>query len=84
MAHLKARATRKDKSSRLRWKTELVRGLYELGYEEREIRELFRFIDWVMALPKEPERDFRDEVHKIEEERSYGQTSEALQAQPGG
>jgi len=69
MAHLKARATRKDKSGRLSWKKELVRRLYELGYKEREIRELFRFIDWVMALPKELERDFRDEVHKIEEER---------------
>jgi len=69
MAHLKARATRKDKPGRLYWKKELVRGLYERGYEERKIRELFRFIDWVMALPKELERSFRDEVNKIEEER---------------
>lgn len=69
MAHLKARATRKDNSSRLTWKKELVRGLYERGYGERNIRELFRFIDWVMALPKELERDFREEVQKIEEDR---------------
>jgi len=69
MAHLKARATRKDKSSRLAWKKELVGGLYERGYEEGQIRELFRFIDWVMALPKALERDFREEVQKIEEDR---------------
>ncbi len=69
MAHLKARATRKDPADRFRWKKEVVRGLYERGYAKKEIRELFRFIDWVMALPAELERDFRVEVHKIEEER---------------
>ena len=47
----------------------MVRELYKRGYEEQQIRELFRFIDWVMALPKELERDFRQEVHKIEEDR---------------
>ncbi len=69
MAHLKARATRKDPGSRFRWKKEMVRGLYERGYEKKKIRELFRFIDWVMALPEELEQEFRVEVHKIEEER---------------
>ncbi|MCP4547314.1 MAG: DUF4351 domain-containing protein [bacterium] len=69
MAHLKARATRKDTAGRFYWKKELVRGLYVRGYEKQQIRELFRFIDWVMALPRELERELRAEVHKIEEER---------------
>ncbi len=69
MAHLKARATRKDPGSRFRWKKELVRRLYARDYEKKEIRELFRFIDWVMALPKELEQELRVEVQKIEEER---------------
>lgn len=69
MAHLKARATRKDDAGRFYWKKQLVRGLYERGYEQQQIRELFRFIDWVMALPRELEREVRAEVHKIEEER---------------
>ncbi len=69
MAHLKARATRNDDVSRFLWKKGIIRGLYERSYGKKEIRELFRFIDWVMALPEELEQNIRAEVHKIEEER---------------
>ena len=45
MAHLKAQATRHKGRDRLRWKINLVRGLYERGYKRKEVFELLRFID---------------------------------------
>ena len=69
MAHLQAQSTRQDPESRLEWKLKLVKGLYERGYSREEILELFRFIDWVMALPQELEDQFDDELSAFEEER---------------
>ncbi len=68
MAHLQAKGTRGQVSSRLSWKLRLVRRLYERGYERQDVLELFRFIDWVLALPQELEQQFRREISKIEEE----------------
>ncbi len=69
MAHLKTRATRRRPDERLIWKLRLVRHLYERGYGRQEILELFRFLDWVMALPTELEKRFRHELHEIQEEK---------------
>ncbi len=83
MSHLKARATRGDKPSRLRWKMRLVRGLYEGGWERRDVLELLRFIDWVLALPPQLESLFEDEVRKLETESiggCYGCWADALRA----
>jgi hypothetical protein len=52
-AHLQAQATRQNPEDRLKWKLRLVKGLYERGYDREGILELFRVIDWVMALPFE-------------------------------
>lgn len=46
-----------------------MKGLYERGYSREEILELFRFIDWVMALPQELEDRFDGELSAFEEER---------------
>ncbi len=51
MAHLKAQETRKEMTNRLEWKLSLVKGLYEQGFRREDILELFRFIDWLLALP---------------------------------
>ncbi len=69
MAHLKAQETRSQQQERKSWKLSLTRRLYERGYQRQQIIDLFRFIDWVMALPKELERDFRQEVNQDEEAR---------------
>lgn len=42
MAHLKTKATRNDPEARLRWKIQIVRRLYRLGYEREQVLELFR------------------------------------------
>lgn len=69
VAHLQAQATDQDSEDRLRWKLRLVKGLYERGYDREDILELFRFIDWVMALPSELENQFDDELSAFEEDR---------------
>jgi hypothetical protein len=67
MAHLKAQATRRDPEERLQWKILVVKGLYERGYRREEILELFRFVDWLLALPKELERGFKEALTQYEE-----------------
>ena len=68
-AHLKARETARDAPRRLRWKLELVKGLYEGGLGREDILQLFRFIDWVLALPVDLEQRFLSELQQWEEGR---------------
>ncbi|MDZ7958913.1 MAG: hypothetical protein RMY34_13695 [Aulosira sp. DedQUE10] len=67
MAHLKTKATQRNPESRLQWKLSLVRRLFERGYSREDIQELFRFIDWVMVLPKELASSFKTVVRNYEE-----------------
>jgi hypothetical protein len=69
LAHLKARQTHGNPADRHAWKVRLVRGLYERGFSARDVRELFRVIDWMMELPPPLESVFWQEVGKIQEER---------------
>ncbi len=69
MAHLKTKTTRKDNQERFRWKLYLLRRLYEGGYGRREVLALFRFIDWLMVLPKPLAQRFRVEKERIETEK---------------
>ncbi len=68
MAHLKAQSTRKKPEERYRWKLRLVRRLYEQGFSKDDVLQLFRFIDWVMDLPKELEERLDREIQEIETE----------------
>jgi len=69
MAHLKAQTTRRDPQERSRWKLQLVGLLYERGWAREDVLELFRFIDWVLALPREMEQSFRTALHTLQEEK---------------
>ncbi len=69
LAHLKARETRGNPADRRVWKLRLVRGLYERGFSAKDVRELFRLIDWLMELPPALEESVRDEVQRIQEEK---------------
>ncbi len=68
MAQLKTRATRNDAGERLRWKVELVRQLYDRGYSREDVLELFRLIDWLLALPEDMEQSFRHKVDSLDQE----------------
>jgi len=67
MAHLQTQKSRKNPALRYNVKLNLTRRLYRLGYNREQITNLFRFIDWVMWLPKELEPNFWREVVEIEE-----------------
>ena len=60
---------RKDTASRFTWKLRLIRGLYDRGWTVEDVRQLFRLIDWMMALPMELQGKFRSEMYHFEEER---------------
>jgi hypothetical protein len=69
LAHLKAQETHGNPADRHAWKLRLVRGLYERGFSPKDVRELFRLIDWLMELPPALETVFKQDVVKIQEER---------------
>lgn len=69
LAHLKARQTHGDPAGRHAWKVRLVRNLFERGFSVKDVRELFRLIDWLMELPPALGRMFRQDMDKIQEEK---------------
>ena len=71
MAHLKAKETTTDLQARLQWKLYLIRHLYQRGYNKQKIRQLFRFIDWVLTLPEKMERKLKHTLEKEEIVASY-------------
>ncbi len=46
-----------------------MRLLFERGYSRQDILELFRFIDWLLELPEDIEKQFQDELTEITEEK---------------
>ncbi|MUG96390.1 DUF4351 domain-containing protein [Scytonema sp. UIC 10036] len=80
MAHLKTQQTTKKPLERKSEKFSLMRRLYDLGLKERDIRNLYRFIDWVMILPKGLEVELWEEFKQFEQERSmsYMTTGERI------
>lgn len=67
MAHLRVKQARADQYKLRDWKRELTFMLYERGYQRDDVRALFRFIDWIMILPRELEEQLRSEVYQFEE-----------------
>lgn len=67
MAQSKFLELRKQ-SDKLDWKLRLVRMLYRRGYKRDDIIQLFRFIDWMIALPEKLEDTFWEEIAKEEEQ----------------
>jgi hypothetical protein len=69
LAHLKTLQTRKSPESRRVWKIRLVRWLYERNLPRQEVQEMFRFLDWIMVLPKELSEQFWAEMQAYEKEK---------------
>jgi Domain of unknown function (DUF4351) len=67
-AHLAAQATKGKASQQRRRqrKYSLTTMLYERGWSEQEVIDLYRFIDWVLTLPLELEQAFRDDLETYE------------------
>ncbi|MCB1190285.1 MAG: hypothetical protein KDK90_07620 [Leptospiraceae bacterium] len=69
LAHLKAIETRKNPRGRLHWKIELIKLLYDRGYNRNQIYNLFHFISWMLVLPAELENYFEKKLKKYEEKK---------------
>lgn len=69
MAHLRSQASRNNDQQRKVWKFELVRQLYEEGYNQQQVQDIFRFINWIMQLPKPLENEFWQDLLAYEEDR---------------
>jgi flagellar biosynthesis/type III secretory pathway protein FliH len=50
-------------------KLALTKRLYERGYNKQEVIGLYRFLDWLLALPEELAAEFDDKLSEYEEER---------------
>jgi hypothetical protein len=68
LAHLKTLETRSAPADRQAWKVRLVKGLYQRGLSADDVRELFRFIDWIMELPQGLDTLFWEEISHYQEE----------------
>ena len=65
-AHLSALRTRRNVGRRFAAKRELVRLLYEQGWERQRVIDLFAIIDSMLALPKELEHKVWKDCDEIE------------------
>ncbi len=66
-AQIAALRTAGDSTGRYGAKWQLVRNLYDLGYNADEVREIFRMIDWMMSLPEDLSRKFEEDLVALEE-----------------
>ncbi|MFM6816145.1 MAG: hypothetical protein ACKPKB_08025, partial [Dolichospermum sp.] len=69
MAHLKTKATNSNLSAREQWKWNLARLLYERGYNRKEIVDLYKVIDLMMALSEDLQLSFDQKFTNYQEER---------------
>jgi hypothetical protein len=85
MAHLKTMETRPNPEQRKVWKLSLIRGLYDRGLDRQDILNLYKFIDWLMLLPKGLEKTLWNELKTFEEERkvTYVTTGERIGFEQG-
>jgi hypothetical protein len=67
-AHLTTQQTRQDPQGRYQGKLRIAKSLYQRGYSRQDILELFRLIDWIIALPDRIEREFQEEIQRFEED----------------
>jgi hypothetical protein len=68
MAQLQAQQTRQNGLQRLTSKTRIARLMYSHQYDRKNVLQLFRLIDWMMALPDELEPAFEQAMITIEQE----------------
>ncbi len=69
MAHLKAQEMKSKDQERKNWKFQLVRGLYERGYNRSQVVDLFKFIDWILVLPEGLSNSFWNDFKAYEEDK---------------
>jgi len=75
LAALEARS--KPDEQRKQVKFALTRRLYEKGFSKKEVSNLYKFIDWLIGLPKPLELKYLNEVYELEESKKMAYVSNA-------
>ncbi len=66
--HFEAKACANDDKNRFQGKFKILRYILSLGLQSEEVRQLIRFIDWAMQLPRELDKKLYRKLNKIEQE----------------
>jgi len=84
-AFLKTLETEGNVQERYSWKKKLLLSLYERGMERETILKIYRFIDWIMKLPKELNKELYDQVKTAKEIKTmpYISTAERIGMEKG-
>ena len=67
LAHLDSRRARRGGPDvAVETKRRLIRALYSKGFERENVLRIFKFIDWILRLPREAEEQLQHLVHTLE------------------
>jgi hypothetical protein len=69
VAHLKTKASKNDPQARYSWKWTITTALYEKGFSEKDILNIYRLIDWLMILPEDLTKQFTQDLINYEGEK---------------
>ncbi len=69
LTYLRLMEAKNDNAKKYFWKFTLIKSLYKKGYSQENIRQLYKFIDWIVALPMDLEEKFVCEMKETEEEK---------------
>lgn len=68
VAQLESRRTRDDPPARAAVKLRLIENLHARKMDEEDLRQWYRYLDWLLALPEELEAQLWDEITRREKE----------------
>ena len=69
LTYLRLMEAKNDNAKKYFWKFTLIKSLYKKGYSQEEVRQLYKFIDWIVTLPMDLEEKFVYEMKETEEEK---------------
>ena len=59
-----------DNAKKYLWKFTLIKSLYRKGYTKEDVRQLYKFIDWIVTLPMDLEEKLVYEIKETEDEKN--------------
>ncbi len=84
-AYLKTLETEGNVQERYKWKKRFLLELYQRGMKRDVILKVYKFVDWIMTLPKELNKEIHAAVKSIEEAQKmpYITTAEQIGREEG-
>jgi len=70
LTYLRLMEAKNDNAKKYFWKFTLIKSLYKKGYSQENVRQLYKFIDWIVTLPFDLEEKLVCEIKESEEEKS--------------